>query len=159
MSLITCHECTNQVSSEATTCPKCGAKVKRPPSATKIVLVGFMLLVIAISIVGNQTTQRPAEKTAAEKAKDASETLRFGLARAVAENLKKTLRDPDSLIIETMHINDDSTVACVEYRAKNGFGGINREFLVVLKNRSSQKPSDWNKHCTKEMYDLKWAIR
>ena len=28
MALMTCHECKAQVSSEATTCPKCGARVR-----------------------------------------------------------------------------------------------------------------------------------
>jgi DNA-directed RNA polymerase subunit RPC12/RpoP len=46
MSLLKCHECSNEVSSEAKACPKCGAKVKKPTSLiAKIVLA---LLGVAI---------------------------------------------------------------------------------------------------------------
>jgi hypothetical protein len=158
MSLASCHECQHQVSTDAKSCPNCGAAVKQPTSPAKIILVGFIVLVIGISITGTPTPP-PAPKSPEQKAKEERENLRFNVARTVIANLKKSLRDPTSLAVESIFVNEDSTILCMEYRAKNGFGGTNKEILVLLNDRSSKKPADWNKHCTKEMYDLKWAAR
>ena len=43
MALLSCHECGNDVSSEAKACPKCGAKVKKEMShSTKIFLIAAL---------------------------------------------------------------------------------------------------------------------
>lgn len=72
-----------------------------------------------------------------------------------AASIKKTMRDPDSLVWESIRANDDASVICVEYRARNGFGGMNREFAVYANSKVSQKPTAWNKHCIKPMNDMK----
>ncbi len=47
MALISCHECGSQISTEAKTCPHCGAKNKsRPP------LVRKSLLILGVIIIG-----------------------------------------------------------------------------------------------------------
>ena len=43
MSLQQCHECKNNVSSEAKTCPNCGAPVKKPTSP---IVKGFGILIL-----------------------------------------------------------------------------------------------------------------
>lgn len=160
MSLITCHECKNQVSTEAKTCPGCGAKVKKPTGLlTKIFLAFFGLVIVMTLVNGPGSGAAKPVKTPEEKAKSERENLRFGMAKTVASQLKAAARDPDSLVIESMRVNDDSSVICTEYRARNGFGGMNRELFVVLKDRSSHSANDWNKHCTKSMYDMMWAIK
>ncbi|MEQ1663206.1 MAG: zinc ribbon domain-containing protein [Thiobacillus sp.] len=53
MSLIKCHECGNEVSTEAKTCPKCGAKVKKPTSlAAKLVVVLIGIGVVSAIVSG-----------------------------------------------------------------------------------------------------------
>lgn len=52
MALIKCHECGTEVSTEAKTCPKCGAKVKKPTSVALKVLLGFVAIVIVASMAG-----------------------------------------------------------------------------------------------------------
>ncbi len=39
MALLKCHECSNEVSSEAKTCPKCGARLKEPTSPHTLLYV------------------------------------------------------------------------------------------------------------------------
>lgn len=59
MALLKCHECSSEVSSEAKTCPKCGAKVKKPTSlAVKIIaaLFGVGLLSSLLTPHGTSTS-------------------------------------------------------------------------------------------------------
>ena len=82
---------------------------------------------------------------------------RFRVAVALLKSVKASLRDPESFAIEYVGVNEDATVACVEYRAKNGFGGMNKEFAVYAKNNISQSPESWNKNCRTNLYDMKHA--
>ena len=41
----------------------------------------------------------------------------------------------------------DAKWACIEYRARNGFGGMNRERVAFSEAGGSQSPRAWNKHC------------
>ena len=76
MALIPCHECKNEVSTSAKSCPKCGAKVKVPrtqssPGFQKFV-IGFVVVIGAIvlipSLMPYQKPQSPEERAAeAEK--------------------------------------------------------------------------------------------
>jgi len=85
------------------------------------------------------------------------DSLRFAQTVSVLKVIKKNLREPDSLVIETVLTNENATVVCAEYRAKNGFGGMTREFIVYANKNLSQSAEVWNKHCLKEMFDMKSA--
>lgn len=83
------------------------------------------------------------------------EELRIALAHAAASDLKASMRNPDSLVIESARANEDASIMCVEYRAQNGFGGMNREFIAFDKDsKAHQQASWWNKHCKSAMYDV-----
>ena len=68
------------------------------------------------------------------------EVTRPAYARVFAEDaLKKYLRDPDSLVIESAtpfqlgpYKGKSYYISHVIYRAKNGFGGYNREKAMIL---------------------------
>lgn len=51
MALVKCHECENEVSTEARRCPKCGAKNKKFEQS-KIIMFGggFLLLVVLLAV-------------------------------------------------------------------------------------------------------------
>lgn len=162
MSLITCHECKAQVSTEASRCPSCGAKVKKPASLTlKLIfaLAGTGIIAASITSAPSQKTEKPAEKSAAQIEQDHNETLRYSMARLVSNQLKESMRDPASFVIETLRTNNNATLICAEYRSRNGFGGMNREMIVVMKDKTSKKISDWNKNCTQSLTDMMWAIK
>jgi hypothetical protein len=65
-----------------------------------------------------------------------------------AASLKAAMRNPDSLKLDKVIGMDDGTV-CYEYRAQNGFGGMNREFAILLPGARSLSTSTavWQKHC------------
>jgi hypothetical protein len=75
-----------------------------------------------------------------------------------AASLKAAARNPDSLVLDKVLGMDDGTI-CYEYRAQNGFGGMNREVAALLPNAKSLTTSSvvWNKHCAhKNGQDLKY---
>lgn len=103
--------------------------------------------------------ERDAER-ARKELDDNNKKARYALAVAATGALKQSLRNPDSVRWDSVLINEDGTVACINYGAQNGFGGMNREFIVVTKNTAMQTESAWNKHCAnKPLHDLKYAAR
>lgn len=167
MSLLKCHECTTEVSTEAKACPKCGAKVKKPAGLTAWLIVGLIGTgIVAASITEQEKTAALAaaeaaktpEQRAADVAKKEAEDKQFYAAAGLAKTIKDAARDPDSLVMEALYVNDDTSVACAQYRARNGFGGMNRELLVVTKTKTSQSTASWNRHCTKNMKDMLWVV-
>ena len=160
MALVKCHECGSDVSTEASSCPKCGAKVKKPTSGAAKLLLGVVVLGVFVAGIGGggNSPDTPPE-TPEQKAQKEAEAARYAVAAATSKLLRDSMRDPDSLQFESLRVNDDSSVICAEYRARNGFGGVNREFMVVADGKTSQKPNAWNKHCTKPMHDMLWAAK
>lgn len=163
MALGKCRECGKEVSTEAKACPHCGATkpVKQTSTFTWIV-AGFFAICFGIAIFGrgsaSGTSPRPqvtAAKTPEQLAADAKKEATFRKTAMAAAAVKSAMRDPDSLTWETIRANDDASVICMEYRARNGFGGMNREFAVLVNGKASQKPEAWNKHCTQPLTDMK----
>lgn len=149
MSMKPCHECGGQISTEAAACPHCGAKPKKSTSIISIIVafvIGFAVLQCSMS--SNNATPKPP-KTADQLAREAADETRFQMALALARQIKRGMRNPDSFVIDTALANDDSTVFCMEYRGQNGFGGMNNEFVVVTATGTSQDAKQWNKHCTR----------
>lgn len=63
MALIKCSECGNDVSTEAKTCPKCGAKVKKPTSTTTMVVGGIFAIGILSAIANSNSTHNQSVRT------------------------------------------------------------------------------------------------
>jgi hypothetical protein len=79
------------------------------------------------------------------------------LTRAVAGamTLKKAMRNPDSFKLASVYLTQNGT-ACYEYRAQNGFGGMNFEQAVltikgddILTKGMEGFSTLWNRECTK----------
>lgn len=147
MALIKCHECRNDVSTEAKSCPKCGAKVRRPTSPlTYIFLVLFGLSLFYI-FGATRPDVPPAPPTPEQLAESAKKETRFQKTRIVAQAIKSSLRDPASLQWDSIGVTDDASVMCFVYRAKNGFNAMTQEFVVHANGKTSQTPAAWNKYC------------
>jgi len=41
---------------------------------------------------------------------------------------------------------------CIAYRAQNGFGGMNQEYIAVHKGKARESAEFWNRNCTKGLY-------
>jgi uncharacterized OB-fold protein len=173
MALIKCNECSNEVSSLAATCPKCGAPIKSVapitpeknlkretrPAAKVAGIVLLILAAIAFFIPKKEAERprpqaaaaislaKPPEMTAAEKAKKAQEDERDKRIMTSALYIKHRLRDPDSLVWEYFLSNETGDLLCIGYRAKNGFGGMNREHAVVVGTKISTVAANVKKYC------------
>lgn len=98
-----------------------------------------------------------AEKIQKSKVKE-QDTKRFVFARVFVRALKEQMRDPESFKVENIRVNEEASIACIEYRAKNGFGGMNKEYAVYKSGALLRSnASAWNTNCTKSMYDMTYA--
>lgn len=167
MPLVKCHECGNDVSTEAKACPSCGAKVKKPTSrALKLIGLALTIAVIGSAVTGNnapqpqQTTEstRRANLTPEQKAKEdaarAQRDIQLQAAAAGAIRLKKAAKDPASFDLTSLVVKPDGS-ACYEYRAKNSYGAtLPSAAVLTTKGKILLKELDgntfvnaWNKAC------------
>lgn len=149
MALIKCLDCGKQISDTAKQCPNCAANVpqkKKGVSRLTILFWGLLAIGVGAAVTNQKEPISPAEQTAKKEASD-KDFARYKFASISAKFLKSSMRDPDSFVVEKMLINDVATVACVAYRSKNGFGGMNRDSAVITNEKISRAPVDWNKNC------------
>lgn len=170
MALIKCHECGKDISTEAKTCPACGAKVKKPkkpvgPVGFFFVLV-FGMVVYAMVSESENKAQREADETARERAKtpeqrakekaqSAKRDAQLQAAAVGALALKRAMKDPTAFDLTSLVLKPNGT-ACYEYRAKNSFGAILPSSAVlsasgkmlVQEKDGNAFVSLWNKECT-----------
>ncbi len=162
MALIKCKECGAEISKTAAACPKCGAKQKKRTSiVTWIIGAIALVIVVKCSMDSADRSSAPAPKLSkAEEAAKAKGEAQFqrGLAKAnvAVAALKASLRNPDSLVLDSVFLITETAAVCIEYRAQNGFGGTNREIAVFAPDGTAKNGSDdqvrrlWNKECAKK---------
>lgn len=98
MALITCPECGNQVSTDAKSCPKCGARTK-PKSKALYWIIGTPLgLLILLAIIGSNPSPETAEKRQARAVyelcvSDMKDELRSREFREASRYMCERLRD------------------------------------------------------------------
>jgi hypothetical protein len=117
-----------------------------------LILLGAGILISAFSSKSPPAAPKAPEqpKSAEQLAADAAKEKRFRKTVLVAQTIKNSLRDPDSLKWSAILANDDGSVVCVEYRARNGFGGMNVEQASYSKGKLSTDPKPWNRYCAKQ---------
>lgn len=157
MALMSCHECGKQVSSESKTCPSCGVKTKKPASLTAKLFV----VLVGIGVVSAIVSKPPAEppKTPEQLAQEERETAQYIAAANTSKAIRAAMREPDSLEYISLRVSDDAKIVCAEYRARNGFGGMNIERMAVTSTHTGQDSKTWNKHCTQPLHDMMWAAK
>ena len=76
MAITKCKECGGELSTEANTCPKCGAKVKRPSGCLKVIVIiflGFVVLALVAPFIGKReggsVSNTPSASTVDPRAK------------------------------------------------------------------------------------------
>lgn len=157
MALITCHECKQQISSEAKACPQCGAKPKKGIGLGTIVLVGIVgWIAYQCTAASNEMSRRAANPPPAKSAEAVQADKELNTAIAAGRLLKQHTKDPSSFKMESFVIFPGGS-ACYEYRAKNSFGAIVPAKAVFVPPSTMQtSESDgnrfvktWNATCTK----------
>jgi hypothetical protein len=164
MALVKCRECGSKVSDKAAACPQCGAPVEAAPlkqiddAFKKHGTLGTgCLVVIVIGIIAGAlggghngaSTSSPDSNASANSVEDKAQSRRAAMAGLAVASLKQALRDPDSFHLERAFTTMDAKYACILYRARNGFGGMNREHVVFTEAGGDESVRAWNKHCVK----------
>lgn len=154
MALVKCHECHSEISSKAKACPKCGAK-PRPPVGIFGWLFAMAVAYGAWSFFSPPSAPQKAPPSPAEIAYQQQQERLFQKTAIMAATIKRGLREPESVQWETIMVNDDGSVMCFLYRARNGFGGMTRESVSFANGKASKETAHWNKHCAnKPLNDL-----
>lgn len=124
MALIKCKECKKEISSEAKTCPQCGAKVKKPMSP----IIKYSLLgVIAFIVISTAIKENDPSTQAADAARKD-----IGTAEAACQlAFEKVAKDPSSVDWirpdrQFQYTNNEKTKALSiqPVRAKNSFNAL-----------------------------------
>jgi hypothetical protein len=155
VALLKCGECGKEHSDSVAACPHCGFKRPKKVGVLGIVFAGVLGLAVyqCNSPTSVQVAKSP-EQVAAEAKKEAA----FQRVVAAMQIVIDAARNPESVKWDTVLANDDASVICLGYRAQNGFGGMNKEIVVVAKGTASQKAAVWNRHCLTQLNDMKYAV-
>jgi len=121
------------------------------------VIAGVITLGIGIAFIV-QLPPSPQQVT--------SET-QFQLAGSGGLSIRKKMRNPDSLVIESAIVMDDDKTVYYTFRSQNGFGGMGSGRAVViyglaiapiLNSNSDLERGEfvklWNKHCAESGTDV-----
>lgn len=163
MALEACKECGKQISKKAAVCPHCGYKPRRTSLVAKLFLVLIGIGVIGAMFGGggsdydsggtSSATAAKPSKTPEQIAEEKKlEGLRL-MAVLGADTLKKSMRNPESFKVSSALAMEKTGAVCYEYRAQNGFGGMNVETAVLtaegeIKTKSMDGFAKlWNKNC------------
>lgn len=169
MAIINCGECGAPVSTEAKSCPACGAsrKVFRRPAGTKkqtswLKKIGIVFgVMFGVSLVGGIAAGVSGTNSGAqtESTQDKQQKHMTYQAYLAAKAVKASLRNPDSLSFEQILANDDGSIICMTYRAQNGFGGMNIEHVVFKDGDPSQSHARWHAHCAGKILNDVTAVQ
>lgn len=133
-----CGTCGATIARSASQCPHCGAKQKKAVGKAGLAIAGIFTLVMIVGIA-KQPPHESADDQVARVMREQPEVAAKATAElACKKRLKAYLRDPDSLVIDNMAQQVEKQAAngsinvftLFEVRARNGFGGMNRESYI-----------------------------
>lgn len=158
MAIVKCKECGKDKSQKAEVCPHCGFKQHKTSFVTWLVAIFIGLPVLASIFIGaSHESPAPRAMTSEELAAKKKEDAVVQRAAAGAVLLKKAMRDPDSFKLESALVINGSGAVCYNYRAKNGFGGVNPGHAVLSSDGKKFKTDEmdgfatlWNRECAKK---------
>ncbi len=156
MALTTCIECGKEISTSAKVCPHCGTpkphKEKTTP-LTWFVLLAIIAIVISAISGGGTSSQPVSAPTPAETAASSRDTINIQNGVKARRLLIESLRDPDSLSIDNAFATTDGVI-CLDFKAKNGFGGMNVSNAIYIPSSGAFATSEmkgfakkWNYGC------------
>jgi hypothetical protein len=88
-----------------------------------------------------------ARMEAAEDERRALENARLFSISKVEMALKANLREPESLSFEQKAWNLDNGAMCFVYRARNGFGGMNRAVMAIVAGQVHETNAKYKEFC------------
>jgi hypothetical protein len=129
--------------------------IKRQVGIIGCSVIGIVGLIVFMSSTPSNSEKAPEPKKTPEQA---AADERLGLAKVSAifgaQQLKKSMKDPESFELQSLIVMDDGA-ACYHFRAKNSFGGIfpstavltPRGHLFAKELVGNDFALVWNKEC------------
>lgn len=158
MAMVKCTECDRDISSDANSCPSCGKKPKKSVGLGGYIVAGLVLIIIFNLIGKKDDPPTPADPLTPERLTVQREgeiqSARIKNTIRTERIVKDALRDPKSVEWVSAETNEDGSVVCLVYRARNGFGGMNVEQAVMSDWKVSMNSKEaWAKNCSgKKLY-------
>jgi hypothetical protein len=81
------------------------------------------------------------------KAGDDIEDRQKLVITALVSSLKRGMNDPGSMEWRLVTANDDGTVVCAEFRARNAFNALIAKHLAVISGIATEDAATWNRRC------------
>jgi len=113
-----------------------------------------------------EMARQKEEHAKAEEAKanaKALENQRAARVFAVTKVIRESARNPKSVEFTKVLSDDTGDLLCIQFRAQNGFGGMNLEHYAVTKTKTyngAENPDAYNKACVgKKLNDVKYAAQ
>lgn len=161
--MTTCGECGKDVSTQAETCPGCGAPIQKPWGerfglVTGLFIVGATIWLFS-AIFGDKPVPKSSAQIEREAQRDAADTARRNLLARAATDLMATLRDPDSIRFDGAFVDAGRDMVCIRYRARNGFGGYGEGRFVYLMGKTGDTAKVWNATCTSPYFDMTHTVQ
>lgn len=173
-----CPQCAEMVKADANVCRFCGynfplSEKPKPRRLLKIIGIGA-LVIVGIDLLAVLTMGHHANGNAMGNSSDtdiqgasakedpkvkAAHDLQGVTALAAGQALIRSVRNPDSLVIEGAWASDDGKTLCIRYRAQNGFGGMNRETAVYHNDVPHKDSESWNKYCPNLKVDMTSTVK
>jgi hypothetical protein len=159
MALMACSECKQQISDKATTCPACGAPVRKKTRGKGLAI--FAVIAVA-GIVAIASREPPAatHMTPPPAKPDPEKEARFQAAVLGARAIKASMQNPASFDLgKVIAIGKDTF--CYEYRGTNSFNAVVVGHFAYSpsKKLASSSPDAWNRNCAGKMGDDLSSVR
>lgn len=140
MAMTDCKECGKKISTEAESCPHCGAKPPKPTSRLAIFISGIFLIGILHSVFQDE------QPTAAKPPPNPQAELEFQQAVGALNMLKSAMKNPASFELVSID-RVQGPALCIVYRGTNSFNAIITSQHVISDTVNSSKADAWNSHC------------
>jgi DNA-directed RNA polymerase subunit RPC12/RpoP len=155
MAMIICKECRKSFSQHAMACPACGKpnhyKPRPKDPASKPWTIWAMVVIVPVFVFVMASHDSSSRTAPAEPSIDPEQQTRINKASAAAIALKFQMRDPDSFRTNLVLTDDTADTICIQYQAKNGFGGLDQAQYIYAKGQSL---SNWDRWCSPHMHNL-----
>lgn len=142
MALVNCKECGHPVSTEAKSCPNCGAKAPKRSGTglAPLLVIGLIAYAVYATSSSPNTEKKPPSAAELQKEKD------FQTVVAGARWLKRNLKNPSSFeLVSAVMVGSDAI--CYVYRGTNSFNAIVTSRHVFTDSANTSDERAWAKHC------------
>jgi hypothetical protein len=124
-------------------------------SGTQYFLLIAGILVFLSWLGGGFKSKPEIPKTPAQILEEKQQNL----GRLLYVTVRQALRDPSHMDVVELMVDKNAKIACMKYRARNGFGGMSVETAVARRDVVETGNRSWKKYCSGPMLDMLWDVR